>query len=38
LSTPSDLGDDWTHLCAVATSRINPVDELGIVPDNPLLY
>jgi hypothetical protein len=34
-----DLGDDWTHLCTVAaTSRISPVDELGIVPHNPLPY
>ena len=27
-----DLGDDWTHLCTVAPSRIDPVDELGSSP------
>jgi hypothetical protein len=33
-----DLGDDWTHLCTVAPSRIDPLDELGIAPDSPLPY
>jgi Plasmid pRiA4b ORF-3-like protein len=33
-----DLGDDWTHLCTVADSRIDPLDTLGIVPDVPLPY
>ena len=32
------LGDDWTHLCTVADSRIDPLDTLGIVPDVPLPY
>ncbi len=29
-----DLGDDWTHLCTVGPERIDPEEELGIVPDN----
>jgi hypothetical protein len=33
-----DLGDDWTHLCTVADSRIDPLDTLGIVPNVPLPY
>ena len=33
-----DLGDDWTHLCTVADSRIDPLDTLGIAPDVPLPY
>jgi pRiA4b ORF-3-like protein len=33
-----DLGDDWTHLCTVADSRIDPLDTLGIIPDVPLPY
>jgi Plasmid pRiA4b ORF-3-like protein len=33
-----DLGDDWTHLCTVAESRIDPLDQLGIIPDSPLPY
>jgi hypothetical protein len=31
-----DLGDDWTHLCTVGVERIDPLDELGIVPAGPL--
>lgn len=33
-----DFGDDWTHLCTVAAERIDPLDELGIIPDRPLPY
>ena len=33
-----DLGDGWTHRCVVAHTKIDPVDELGIVPDVPLPY
>ena len=33
-----DLGDDWAHLCTVGTQRIDPVEALGIVPDQPLPY
>ena len=31
-----DLGDCWTHLCTVAPARIDPIDQLGIVPDRPV--
>jgi hypothetical protein len=33
-----DMGDDWTHLCTVSTERIDPLSELGIIPDVPLPY
>lgn len=33
-----DLGDNWAHLCTVAAERIDPLDQLGIVPDVPLPY
>ena len=33
-----DLGDDWAHLCTVGAERIDPLDELGIVPAEPLSY
>ena len=33
-----DLGDDWAHLCTVGAQRIDPVEELGIVPGRPLPY
>lgn len=33
-----DLGDDWTHLCTVGPTRIDPTEALGIVPDTPLPY
>jgi Plasmid pRiA4b ORF-3-like protein len=33
-----DLGDDWVHLCTAATQRIDPLDELGTVPADPLPY
>ncbi len=33
-----DLGDDWTHLCTVASTRIDPLDQVGSVPDLPLPY
>ena len=33
-----DFGDDWTHLCSVADSRIDPLETVGIIPDRPLPY
>jgi hypothetical protein len=33
-----DFGDSWAHLCTIAAERIDPVDQLGIVPDRPLPY
>jgi hypothetical protein len=33
-----DLGDYWTHLCTVAPQRIDPLEQLGIVPDMPTAY
>lgn len=33
-----DFGDGWRHLCAVGDQRIDPLDELGIVPVKPLPY
>jgi hypothetical protein len=31
-----DLGDQWTHLCTVGTDKIDPLDELGEVPFEPV--
>jgi len=33
-----DFGDSWTHLCTVGPEKIDPEDELGIVPKSPLAY
>lgn len=33
-----DMGDDWTHLCAVAPERIDPLQTLGIIPNEPLPF
>ena len=33
-----DLGDDWAHVCTVGAQRIDPLDELGIVPEAPTAY
>jgi hypothetical protein len=33
-----DLGDDWVHRCVVGDRKIDPLDELGILPDKPLPY
>ncbi|MDO5737446.1 MAG: UPF0158 family protein [Propionibacteriaceae bacterium] len=33
-----DLGDDWTHRCEVAVAKIDPEDQLGVVPASPLPY
>lgn len=30
-----DLGDGWEHLCTVGPSRVDPIDVLGIQPDEP---
>jgi hypothetical protein len=31
-----DFGDSWTHLCTVAEQRIDPEQQLGVVPGRPL--
>lgn len=31
-----DLGDSWLHRCAIAPRRIDPTEQLGIVPTRPL--
>lgn len=33
-----DLGDDWAHLCTVDDRRIDPMAELGEIPDRPVPY
>ena len=33
-----DFGDDWTHLCTMGKTPIDPLDSLGIVPDRPVPY
>ena len=33
-----DLGDYWVHRCTVAPRKIDPLEQLGIVPDLPLPY
>lgn len=33
-----DLGDDWTHLCTVGQTRIDPTEQLGIVLSHPMPY
>lgn len=33
-----DFGDGWTHLCTVGPERVDPLETLGIVPDEPLPY
>jgi hypothetical protein len=33
-----DFGDDWTHLCTVASERVDSLDTVGIVPGEPLPY
>lgn len=33
-----DLGDEWSHLCTVGEKRIDPVAELGGIPDQPIPY
>lgn len=33
-----DLGDNWVHRCVIGERKIDPLDELGIVPDKPLPY
>jgi hypothetical protein len=33
-----DFGDDWTHICSVGPTRIDPVERLGIVPGTPMPY
>jgi hypothetical protein len=31
-----DLGDDWTHLCTVEPSRVDPLRAYGSLPDRPV--
>jgi hypothetical protein len=33
-----DFGDSWTHLCTIATRRIDPLETLGIILSFPLPY
>ena len=33
-----DFGDDWTHLCTVVETGIDPHEVLGVVPDAPLPF
>lgn len=33
-----DLGDEWVHRCVIGQVKVDPLDELGIVPDTPLPY
>lgn len=33
-----DFGDDWTHLCTVDASRIDPLETVGITPPTPTAY
>lgn len=33
-----DFGDAWHHLCTVGEQRIDPLEQLGIVPAKPLAY
>ena len=33
-----DFGDDWTHHGTVGAERVDPLESLGIVPDEPLPY
>ncbi len=33
-----DLGDDWTHLCTVGDTALDPMETLGIVPEAPIPY
>lgn len=33
-----DLGDEWRHRCTVGTVKVDPLDTLGIRPDQPLPY
>lgn len=33
-----DLGDNWTHQCTVHTTKVDPMEVLGIRPEGPLPY
>ncbi|UUZ59254.1 plasmid pRiA4b ORF-3 family protein [Nocardioides sp. B-3] len=33
-----DLGDDWVHRCVVGPEKVDPMEVLGIRPDEPLPY
>ena len=31
-----DLGDDWQHRCTVSDTKVDPIEEYGIVPPGPV--
>jgi hypothetical protein len=33
-----DLGDNWQHLCTVASRRVDPLEVLGVIPEKPLPF
>ena len=33
-----DFGDGWTHLCTVGEERIDPLEDVGVTPREPLPY
>jgi hypothetical protein len=33
-----DVGENWVHHCVIGERKIDPLDELGIVPDKPLPF
>ncbi len=33
-----DFGDDWTHLCTVGPERIDPEENVGVIPELPTPY
>ena len=32
-----DLGDNWQHRCAVEAQKADPIEEYGIVPEQPVV-
>lgn len=32
-----DLGDNWQHRCTVEPQKVDPIDEYGIVPEQPVV-
>jgi len=33
-----DFGDDWSHLCTVGSERVDPLETLGIIPNEPVPF
>lgn len=33
-----DFGDDWAHRCEVDSTKIDPLETLGVVPDGPTAF